>query len=244
MPRRYKPPYNSQELEIMSSGVELGIPLSELEKRLEDRSSRVIGNDLQKLSEEDPNNWNPEQIRRMIADSNSKLWRAPQNDPDKVQQSRQRILNYLRENYDADREDIYHAGLNYDFSVGYQGRINDARKDLGFEERASGGQQQLTKEQRRQRIVSFLRNNPNTQATDNPYNGFQHDRSVVDGSIEDLRREAGILPNGFISAAEVSNRLHTNKQQVTNLFKRGDLDGFRLGRHIYISEISVTNYSK
>jgi len=233
--------YTSKELEKLKLGVDSGLPISSLEGLLEDRGASGIAKKLQTLSTQDPNTWNPEKIIKVVAEYKSELWISPRNDPERVEESKKRVLDYLREHPDAKVLDLENAGLSYDLSVGYDNKLNDARSYLGLEERARG--QQLSKKQRKQRILSYLREHPNATTPEIERAGYKTELYVVPENIDSLRVEAGIIPEGHISAAEAARKLGKSREGISFLFRDGKLGGLKVGRRMYISETSVNNYS-
>jgi len=240
MPRKFM----LHELEVMLSGVNSGTPMSELESILKGRKAVAIVRKLNLLSEEDPIMWDPEKIRPYVKHVRSELWRSPQNDPNRVEQSKQRILDYLRENTDANAPDLDNAGLAYDLSVGYAGRINEARNEAGLGEFAPGENIKPSKKQRKQRILSYLREHPEASFPDLVKAGYGHHLTAIGNGIDNLRRDADIVPNGYISGAEAADKLESSRQWVSKLFKQGKIDGIKVGKRLYVSETSVINYSK
>jgi len=230
--------YTVEELAQLLFEVNAGTPIEEIEVKL-DRSAGGIALKLENLSKRDPNTWNSEKTRPYIVQHSSEVWNLPQKDPDRVQQSRQRVLGYLRDNPDANRSDLAKAGLSYDLSVGYNRRINDARRDLGLEERVAG--QQQTKGMKRQRILSYLREHPDAMVYDIKQDGHKWALEALKQNIDDLRREAGVVPKDYISAAKVAKELHISRTRVSQLFEKGQLDGYKSGRRLFISLPSVEN---
>jgi hypothetical protein len=235
--------YTQQELDILLEEVNLGTDISELEKKLE-RPGMGIAQKMYLLSKEDPDTWDLEKIEPYVAGWSRERWKTTQSDQPKVKRNQQRVLDYLKERPDADFHDLNAAGLKYALWVGYRNRINDARNHLGTMEMAPGGRLQSSIEQRRGKIVDYLREHPNALHMDVRRAGHGYDFNIVGGSIHDLRREAGIVPEGYILGADASRRLGMTKEGASYLFRKGTLEGIKVGANIYVSEASVDEYKQ
>lgn len=232
--------YAPAELEQLLFEINAGTSAEEILIKL-DRSASSLVSKLKKLYESDPTRWDTEKVHEYVSKFNSEVWRLPRKQPDRVKQSRQRVLAYLREHPNADAQDFENDGLVYDLSIAYDSnRINAARRDLDLEEKHVGKQPSLSKEQRRQRLLDYLKEHPNV-TMGNINNTHRGDVSIVYGGIDAARRDAEIIPVDYISAAQSGRELGITRERISQLFEKGQLDGCRVGRRLYISLVDVEN---
>jgi excisionase family DNA binding protein len=235
--------YTPEDLEILLEGVNLGTDISELVESLGRTESGIVQK-LDKLSKTDPAIWDPEKVKPYVGHDNREKWKSVRNNPQTIARSQKRVLDYLRKHPDAMTPDLREAGLDPDLQLGYRHRINDARRELGLEERMGGGRLRLTREQRKEKILSYLRLNPDAGRKDAESAGHSYDFNEVRESIHSLRKEAGVVPEDYLLGAEAAGRLGLSKEGVSVLFRHGTLEGIRVGTNFYISRESVDNYSK
>jgi len=230
MPRIYTP----QELELLLSEVDLGTPLSELEVKLVGRSATSIVIKLKKLSEQDSTIWQRHKVTNYINEHMAGVVQKYREN------WRQEIRDYLTNHPKATGGDLRKAGLHGKLRSAYDCNLTNARRDAGLhipdkEERG---------EESRNRVLSYLKEHPNARYTDLEEVGLLTDFNFVykgKGNIMSARRDAGIVPTDYISAAEAARELDVSRERVSQLFEKGQLDGYKLGRSVYISLSSVEN---
>ncbi len=229
--------YSPQELQELQAAVCSGAPLSELGARLQ-RPVGGIAAKLQALSRRDPGRWDPRLIGEIVRQRHNDNWTSPQREPAKVERSRQRVREHLAAHPDSKRRDLEHAGLGWDLLIGYSGRINAARRDLALPERPRGTR--VSREQRRQRLAAYLAEHPAATSRDLEHMGYSRDLCVAYGNCMDAaRRAAGVLPAGYVSAAEAARKLRVSREWISQLVGTGQLEGYRLGRRLYVRSAGV-----
>lgn len=235
--------YTPQDLEILLEGVNSGTPISVLEQKL-GRTSRGLELKLGNLLSQDEDTWDREKINLLFRYIHSRSWLASREDAALVERSRQKIDDYLLEHPDAATRDLQDAGLRYALFVGYGGLINDARNQLGLAELGPRELLKPTNEQRRQGLINYLRVNRDASNKDLQRDGYGRDIIVIEDTLESLRREVGIVPEGYIRAGEASRKLRKSREGISFLFRTGKLKGIRVGRDMYISQTSIRDYSQ
>lgn len=235
--------YTPQDLAILLEGVNSGTPISVLEQKL-GRTSRGLELKLGNLLSQDEDAWDREKINLLFRDIHSRRWLASREDAALVERSRQQIDDYLLEHPDAATRDLQEAGLLYALFVSYGGLINEARNQLGLAELGPRELLKPTNEQRRQGLISYLRINRDASSEDLRRDGYSRDILAIEDTLESLRREAGIVPEGYIRAAEASRKLGKSREGISFLFRTGKLEGIRVGRDMYISQTSIRDYSQ
>ena len=94
---------------------------------------------------------------------------------------------------------------------------------------------EFRREYYRGRIVNYLIDNPEAMAKDLIANGHGWDLGIAyNGRINDAKRDAGIIPKGYISAAEAARQLNTSRSRISSLFNTGKLNGCRIGKSVFI----------
>lgn len=228
--------YTPQELSQLLFEVNSDAPLEKIAAKL-NRSELGIPRKLQQLSESYPDTWDPEKVHRYIAKLNSKKWRSPKKNPEKVERSKQKILNYLREHPDDTTVNIERAGLDFDLFIGYNNRLNVARRELGLKERPK----RISESQRRRRLLAYMKKHPNATRDDIYNAGYSQDINILHRSIYALRRDAGLVNDEYVSTEEAARALGIERKAVLYLFWKDRLDGIRLGRNIYIRLYNAEN---
>ena len=235
--------YTPQDLEILLEGVNSGTPISVLEQKL-GRTSRGLELKLGNLLSQDEDTWDREKINLLFRYIHSRSWLASREDVALVERSRQKIDDYLLEHPDAATRDLQEAGLRYALFVGYGGLINEARNQLGLAELGPRELLKPTNEQRRQGLINYLRVNRDASSEDLRRDGYSRDILAIEDTLESLRKEVGIIPEGYIPAAEASRKLGKTRGGISFLFRTGKLEGIRFAKRLYISETSIGLYSQ
>ncbi len=114
-----------------------------------------------------------------------------------LKERKQRVRSYLQGYPEANTEDVKGAGFGYDLWIAYRGRINDARRDAGIGIR--NVKQFLSLEERKQRVLSYLKEHPEATKEDAIGAGYGSDLQIAyRGRINDARRDAGVELIGLL----------------------------------------------
>lgn len=224
------PRYSQKELELLLLQFNQEMPLSRLEIKL-GRSAYGIIQKIQSLSGQDPDTWNPSKVREY-----KKQWYhviGKEYHRQRIAYYKQRLRTYLGEHPDAIVRDLKVAGLMWDLYFGYEGSLDDARRDAGIDKKSAVAK-------RKEKIITYLKEHPNATTRDlketELRNAFY---SVYRYRIDEARRDAGIITDGYVSGAEAARMLGITRQFVSDLFKRHKLDGYKVGWSLFISLTSV-----
>jgi len=230
--------YSPEEIAIMLDGVESLTSVSELEHQLEGRTVVGISQKLIKLSSSDPNTWNPDNVNTVLASFYSSLWNRPKGKPEKVEESKQKIREYLRTHQGALIPDLIAAGLSYDFGVGYSKRISSARRDLGLPKPTSG-RSSITRGRKKQ-VIEFLKDHPSASSLDLADEGLYY--GILDVTLNDLRMEAGLVPKGYIIAPEAKKGLGISRAMISYLCRKELLVSVKIRGAVFVREKSISDY--
>lgn len=77
---------------------------------------------------------------------------------------KERVTSYLYRHPQATAQDLKNAGLGFDLGIAYNGRINDARKDVGI--KPKNIKKVIPKETSRKRILDYLQKHPEAESRD------------------------------------------------------------------------------
>lgn len=233
--------YSQQDIGKLLSEFNLGTPISEIEVKL-NRTAVGIVKKIIKLSKVDPHVWNQNMVERYKRD----LLR--QHNEEYRGYYRQRVLEHLIKHPTATVADVRKAGLSWHLRLGYGNRLNDARKDanidvkLLYAERLKKVEERHNEieKRRKEKVITFFKKHPKTTK---PYiikAGLGRDFNFAyNGAINRARKDAGILTDEYVSAAETARQLDVSKERVSQLFEGKKLNGYRLGRLVYISLESI-----
>ena len=91
-------------------------------------------------------------------------------------------------------------------------------------------------EERKQKIVRYLKRHRNATWGNVERDGLIYDlRVAYQGKINDARRDAGLIPDGYITRLEAAEILGVRGVYVTQLAREGMLNGYRVVRNLYVS---------
>ncbi len=234
--------YSPQDLRRLFRGVRAGKSLLDLAVAL-GRSEIGVGAHLEKLSRQSLY-WQSVGAGRVLKEYGSLKWRRPRDSSEKVEKSREEVSKYLREHPSATVKDLEEAGLSYHLSVGYDNRLNDARREVGIEESPKGKQPLKSRREYREDALDFIRDNPDAIFEDVKNVGYYSDLWCEGESITQLRIDAGVIPEDSIKAVEAAQILGVSKTTITNRIKAGKLSGFKRGVNLYLSRSEVEKYSR
>ena len=233
--------YSEQEIRILLSEVNSGTPPSELERILK-RPATGISIKITKLSQADPITWPPERIKDYTEQSRDYY--------------RRQVAEYLKEHPNATRREIRKAGLGWELAFGYHNNINNARRDAGIDMASiienrrrklvhywekNLEKRKLIIEKQRIELIQYLEKNPFATKKDILNAGFGRVLLKSTGGLQGAKKDANIIKEGYISAAEAARILEITRERSSQLFEKGQLEGYRLGRFIYISLESVNS---
>ncbi len=249
MPKVMK--YSEQELELLLGVVKSGAPLFGIEARLNVlnrpgqamRTELGVAEKLAALVKRHPETWDGPNVEDYLLSVKRLRWSSISN-PYRVQDAYEKVVAYLRnENPNATAVELTAAGLSYEVSLAFgQNMVNAAKRAAGLEERAFG-QQAHTADFDRQRVRDYLENHPEATSGELTEAGLGNALKVYLGGIDDARRDAGILPQGYISAADAARELRL-KCGVSDLVARRKLEALRVGNRVYVSVESVERRKK
>ena len=237
MSRRYTP----RDVELLSKGFREQRLLLDLEVLL-DRPLGGIVQMMEKLALQNPANWAEETLNNYRRD-----YSAIRNIRYRPLY-RNRILTYLKDHPDTTANGLRAAGLGLDFSYGYDGKINNARRDAGIDIGDIRRKKKLSRiESSKKRIIECLLKHPSADIQYLRSHGLIKDFCrVYTGNLTDARRDAGILPEGYVSAKEAVQILGYTKQGIFYLFDTGKIEGMKLGRgkhrRLFLSRESIESW--
>ncbi|KKQ86350.1 MAG: hypothetical protein UT09_C0037G0011, partial [Parcubacteria group bacterium GW2011_GWF2_38_8] len=138
------------------------------------------------------------------------------------------------------RDQIVKSSFGWCFELVYGkegGGISQARQDASVDRDA------ILRERKKQPVRSYLRKHRSAQLQDLFDAGVMGRHTfemLYPGGVTEARKDAGLFKDQeYISGAEASRRLGLSRQAVSQLFCRGKLEGYKLGRDLYISAVSV-----
>ncbi len=224
--------YSKQELGQLLSGFKLSTHISQLEAELH-RSAIGIASKMERLSKSNPRKWNPKKVAEY----------KKQVDETCKGYFKKRLSEYVTGNPVATTSDVRKAGFGWDLSLGYGNRLNDAKREVGIDiERIYSERRRTLKERHKDEIISFLNDNRTATAYDIKEAGLGHALDYgYNRRLNDARRDAGILRVGYVSAAETSRMLGLSRERVSQFFYANRLEGYTVGRHVFISLDSIKN---
>lgn len=229
--------YSKQELGQLLSGFNLNMPLSGLEAKLH-RSVISIASKIERLAKSNPRKWSLKKVAEYKKQANETY----------KERFKKRLSAYLKENPSATASDVRKAGFGWDLGLGYDNRINDARRDAGIDIKMIYAERRkileerskTLKEEYKKKLINFLNSNPKASIYDIMDAGLGPALHLGYRSrLDDARKDAGILTEGYVYAAEASRILGVSRERVSQLFKNHEIDGYRLGRRVLISLDSI-----
>ena len=145
-------------------------------------------------------------------------------------QRQRKLLSYIKKNPDAYWRDLATDGYGYDLRVLYGNRIRDARRDAGVDRKA------VVLEQRRQRVLIYLQDNPKATRKDLRKAGLGSDLQIVyRGRINEARRGAlDLAPDKYLTVEGAAARLGMSKGKVWNMIYNGTLSEYRAGGTVFV----------
>ncbi len=231
--------YTPRELRILLREVNAGTEPSILEKKLEGRTETGILYKIGRLAREDPLTWVHDKVTKYRKRYGNIKWQSERKNPDKVESSRRKVLDYLREHPDAVHRDLQEARLGYYLFLAFGNNLNLARRELNLPERNIGVPTKFNIDDLKFRIISYLKQHPAATYKDVGAAGYGTYR-YHGLSLEYLRKKAKIPRPGYISGAAAARKLGLSREGISYLHRVGKLRGYRVGRKIYISSREVT----
>lgn len=140
---------------------------------------------------------------------------------------RQLLIRFLRKHPEAVARDLK-GPTKTALVLEYRNRIVEARRDAGIPPK--GTKDILQRQEKRKRLVEWVRKNPDL--------GIRELRaSLPYGSsprITILRKEIGIIPDGYVLAAEKARQMGVSREWVRYLVNKGRLKYLRISRYVFI----------
>jgi hypothetical protein len=113
--------------------------------------------------------------------------------PSQWKERKAKLLEYLRENPEASSLDLYKKGLGSPLWRLYKGKINEAKNEAGVPVRKKARLSSSEWEERKTRLLEYLKKNPGAEFKDLVEAGFRSTlKKLYQGRINEARIEAGL----------------------------------------------------
>lgn len=156
---------------------------------------------------------------------------------------RKLLLKWLRQNPQASTRNLVAEGFQEAFHFWYGFELWMAKEDAGLS--VSSKDKFRSRENKkpfgrsisvlRSELLNFLQNNPGATTATIRQSGFSYAlKRVYRGNIAAARKDAGLVPRGWVSLATCARKMRISTQRLSILAKQGRIPSLRLGGHLYV----------